>query len=122
MSSTGARRSTSIRSRCGRIFPTQVEQGVLDTAAKLFGVVFRKSTASGWHADVSVFDVLDLDGETPVGRFYLDMHPREGKDKWFSATPVVTGVRGRYLPEAGLICNFPRPEVDENGMVIRRRG
>jgi thimet oligopeptidase len=66
---------------------------------------FRRSTAPGWHADVSVFDVLD-DGERG-GRFYLDMHPREGKDKWFSATPVVTGVRGRYLPEAGLICNFP---------------
>jgi len=100
-------------------FPyAQVEQGVLDTAAKLFGVVFRKSTAPGWHKDVSVFDVLDLDGETPVGRFYLDMHPREGKDKWFSATPVVTGVRGRYLPEAGLICNFPQPEVDQDGKII----
>ena len=92
-------------------FPyAQVEQGVLDTAAKLFGVVFRRSTVPGWHESVSVFDVLDLDGETPIGRFYLDMHPREGKDKWFSATPVVTGVKGRYLPEAGLICNFPGGE------------
>jgi len=99
-------------------FPySQVEQGVLDTASKLFGVQFRKSTAPGWDPDVSVFDVLDVDGETAVGRFYLDMHPREGKDKWFSATPVVTGVRGRYLPEAGLICNFPRPEVNEAGEV-----
>jgi thimet oligopeptidase len=93
-------------------FPyAQVEQGVLDTAAKLFGVVFRRCTEPGWHADVSVFDVLDLDEETRIGRFYLDMHPREGKDKWFSATPVVTGVRGRYLPEAGLICNFPGGEA-----------
>ena len=99
-------------------FPyAQVERGVLDTASKLFGVVFRRSSAPGWHSDVSVFDVLDIDGETPVGRFYLDMHPREGKDKWFSATPVVTGVHGRYLPEAGLICNFPRPEVNEAGEV-----
>jgi thimet oligopeptidase len=45
------------------------------------------------------------------------MHPREGKDKWFSATPVVTGVAGRYLPEAGLICNFPGPEVNAAGEV-----
>jgi thimet oligopeptidase len=95
----------------------QVERGVLDTASKLFGVTFRKTSAPGWHEDVSVFDVLDVDGETRVGRFYLDMHPREGKDKWFSATPVVTGVRGRYLPEAGLICNFPRPEMNEAGEV-----
>jgi thimet oligopeptidase len=34
------------------------------------------------------------------------MHPREGKDKWFSAASVVTGVQGRYMPEAALICNF----------------
>jgi len=68
----------------------------------------------------SVWDVLDKDGETRVGRFYLDMHPREGKDKWFSATPVVTGVRGRYLPEAGLICNFPRPEVTSQARSLIR--
>jgi len=99
-------------------FPyAQVEQGVLDTAAKLFDVVFRKSTAPGWHASVTVYDVLELDGETAVGRFYLDMHPREGKDKWFSATPVVTGVKGRYLPEAGLICNFPGGEDGDPGLM-----
>ena len=99
-------------------FPyAQVEQGVLDTAAKLFGVIFKRSTVPGWHADVSVFDVLDLDGETRIGRFYLDMHPRDGKDKWFSATPVVTGVKGRYLPEAGLICNFPGGADGDPGLM-----
>jgi thimet oligopeptidase len=87
-------------------FPyAQVEAGVLQTAARLFKVEFRPSTATGWHRDVSVFEVLD--GGRTVGRFYLDMHPREGKDKWFSATPVVIGVRDRSMPEAALICNFP---------------
>ncbi|MGA2889258.1 MAG: M3 family metallopeptidase [Terracidiphilus sp.] len=87
-------------------FPyAQVEAGVLETAARLFKIEFRPSTPPAWHPAVSVFDVFD-NGQ-PVGRFYLDMHPREGKDKWFSAAPVVTGVRGRALPEAALICNFP---------------
>jgi thimet oligopeptidase len=86
-------------------FPyAQVEAGVLQTAARLFKVEFRPSDAPGWDPAVSVFEVFD--GGKPVGRFYLDMHPREGKDKWFSAAPVVTGVRGRYQPEAALICNF----------------
>ena len=86
-------------------FPyAQVEAGVLETAARLFKVEFRRSDALGWDPAVSVFDVRE--GGKTVGRFYLDMHPREGKDKWFSAAPVVTGVRGRYMPEAGLICNF----------------
>ena len=87
-------------------FPyAQVEAGVLQTAARLFKVEFRRSQATAWHKSVSVFDVFD--GGAHVGRFYLDMHPREGKDKWFSAAPVVTGVRGRAMPEAALICNFP---------------
>ena len=87
-------------------FPyAQVEAGVLETAARLFKVEFRSSMVPGWDPAVSVFEVFD--GGKLVGRFYLDMHPREGKDKWFSAAPVVTGVRGRYLPEAALICNFP---------------
>jgi thimet oligopeptidase len=93
----------------------QVEAGVLETAAKLFKVEFKRSTAQAWHADVSVFDVFD--GGQRVGRFYLDMHPREGKDKWFSATPVVTGVRGRALPEAGLICNFPKGDENDPGLL-----
>ncbi|MGD0832316.1 MAG: M3 family metallopeptidase [Terracidiphilus sp.] len=97
-------------------FPyAQVEAGVLETAARLFKIDFRPSTAMAWHADVSVFEVFD--GGRQVGRFYLDMHPREGKDKWFSASPIVTGVRGRALPEAALICNFPSSSGDDPGLL-----
>lgn len=97
-------------------FPyAQVEAGVLSTAARLFKIEFRKSEVPGWDPAVSVFEVYD--GGKHVGRFYLDMHPREGKDKWFSAAPVVTGVRGRYLPEAGLICNFPGGTADDPGLM-----
>jgi thimet oligopeptidase len=97
-------------------FPyAQVEAGVLETAARLFKIEFRRSTAPAWHADVSVFDVFD--GGRHVGRFYLDMHPRAGKDKWFSAAPIVTGVRGRVLPEAALICNFPKGDGSDPGLL-----
>jgi thimet oligopeptidase len=93
----------------------QVEAGILATAARLFHVEFRPSQLPGWDPAVSTFEVFE--GEKKVGRFYLDMHPREGKDKWFSASPVVTGVRGRYLPEAALICNFPSPTADDPGLM-----
>jgi len=97
-------------------FPyAQVEAGVLETAARLFKIDFRPSTAPAWHKDVSVYDVFD--GDRRVGRFYLDMHPREGKDKWFSAAPIVTGVRGRALPEAALICNFPSSSESDPGLL-----
>jgi thimet oligopeptidase len=97
-------------------FPyVRVEAGVLKTAAKLFKVEFRPSKARGWDPAVSVFEVFD--GGRQVGRFYLDMHPREGKDKWFSAAPVVTGVRGRTMPEAALICNFPAGDENDPGLL-----
>jgi thimet oligopeptidase len=97
-------------------FPyAQVETGILDTASRLFKVEFRRSDGRGWDPAVSVFEVYEAGKH--VGRFYLDMHPREGKDKWFSAAPVVTGVRGRYLPEAALICNFPGGEPGDPGLM-----
>ena len=97
-------------------FPyARVEAGVLETAARLFKIEFRPSAAPAWHTDVSVFEVFD--GDRRVGRFYLDMHPREGKDKWFSAAPIVTGVRGRALPEAALICNFPKGNGSDPGLL-----
>jgi thimet oligopeptidase len=97
-------------------FPyAKVEAGVLETAARLFKIEFRPSPVPGWDPAVSVYEVHE-DG-TLVGRFYLDMHPREGKDKWFSAAPVVTGVRGRYRPEAALICNFPGGDSSDPGLL-----
>jgi thimet oligopeptidase len=86
----------------------RVETGILDTAAKIFHVKFKEvKNAQLWHPSVTVFDVLDEEkGNKKVGRIYLDMHPREGKDKWFSSAPVVPGIAGRQLPEGMLICNF----------------
>ncbi len=100
-------------------FPYEpVQQGVLDTAAKLFHVEFRSAPKNGtgaaaiWHPSVTAWDVYDRKSDSSpqsgehIGRFYLDMHPREGKHKWFSAFPLVPGVLGQQMPEAALICNF----------------
>ena len=98
----------------------QVQQGVLDTAAKLFHVEFRSAKdASVWDSSVTAWDVYDRSPESKrngqrIGRFYLDMHPREGKDKWFSAFPLVPGIRDKQLPEAALICNFPGGQTAGN--------
>ncbi|MDR3724180.1 MAG: Zn-dependent oligopeptidase [Terracidiphilus sp.] len=97
----------------------QVEAGVLSTAAKLFRVEFWRVEVQAWHPSVAVYDVYDR-GER-AGRFYLDMHPRDGKDKWFSASPIVTGARGRELPEAALICNFPGGSADDPGLIPPQR-
>jgi thimet oligopeptidase len=45
------------------------------------------------------------------------MHPREGKDKWFSSAPVVPGIGGRQVPEGMLICNFPGGVAGDPGLM-----
>ncbi len=104
-------------------FPyAQVEAGILATAGKLFNVRFELNESAGaWDPAVKVFDVFEgteeVAGAGPVGRIYLDMHPREGKSKWFSECSLVPGVRGQQLPEASLVCNFPEPTASDPGLM-----
>jgi thimet oligopeptidase len=56
---------------------------------------------------VLVYDVVR--GHIPLGRIYLDMHPRDGKYKHAAQFPLKDGVRGVQLPEGVLVCNFPDP-------------
>ncbi|HUJ25836.1 MAG TPA: M3 family metallopeptidase [Myxococcales bacterium] len=93
-----------------------VRQGILDTAAALFHVSFRQEPdAPAWDPLVETWTVLD--GDQPVGRFYLDMHPRPGKYSHAEMAPVLDGVRGVQLPEAALVCNFPAPTADDPGLM-----
>lgn len=94
----------------------QVKKGVLDTAATLFHVTFRQEpNAPAWDPAVETWDVID-NGKM-IGRFYLDMHPRPGKYSHAQMAPILDGVRGKQLPEAILICNFPQPTATDPGLM-----
>src|SRR3546814_17161279 len=43
-----------------------------------------------------------------IGRFYFDMHPREGKYTHAAMAPLRIGNKGRELPVAVLMTNFPK--------------
>lgn len=93
-----------------------VEQGILDTAARLFHVTFRQdSNSPAWDAAVETWNVFD--NGKPIGRFYLDMHPRPGKFSHDANYLVLDGVRGKQLPEAALLCNFPAPSAGDPGLM-----
>jgi thimet oligopeptidase len=94
----------------------EVEQGILDTAAKFFHVTFRRETpAPAWDPAVETWDVFD--NGAAIGRFYLDMHPRAGKYSHDAEFPLLDGVRGKQLPEAALICNLPEPTASDPGLM-----
>ncbi len=89
-----------------RYFPyDRVEQGILDVAARIFGVRFRRvEGVPVWDPSVHAFEMLE-DGKV-TGRFYFDMHPRPGKFSHAATFAVRTGTF-RQLPEAALVCNLP---------------
>jgi thimet oligopeptidase len=93
-----------------------VERGVIDTAGRLFHVQIKPATGlKTWHPSVTTYVVYD--GATKLGTIYLDMHPREGKDKWFSTSPLNLGVHGRQLPDGALVCNFPGGTPGDPGLM-----
>jgi thimet oligopeptidase len=102
-------------------FPySAVQEGILTTAARLFHVEFKAvEGVKLWDPSVSVYDVFDAAGadHKKLGRIYLDMHPRDGKDKWFSSAPVVPGIKGKQLPEGALICNFSGGVAGDPGLM-----
>ena len=82
-----------------------VKNGILNLTSQMFGVSYKKVDEPVWHSSVDVYEMWD--DEKLLGRFYLDMHPRENKYKHAMLTEVRTGVRGIQVPEAALVCNFP---------------
>lgn len=98
-------------------FPfAQVKQGILDAAAQLFQVTFeQEKNVPAWNPAVETWMVLDHG--KPIGRFYLDLHPRPGKYSHAEMAPVLDGVLGKQLPEAILVCNFPAPTASDPGLM-----
>ncbi|GAA4172520.1 M3 family metallopeptidase [Gryllotalpicola koreensis] len=85
----------------------KVRQGLLDVTSRLFGLQYSEvADAPRWHPEVHVYDVAA--GGAPLGRIYLDLHPRDGKFKHAAAFGLQQGVAGRQLASAALACNFNR--------------
>ncbi len=94
----------------------RVKTGLMATAARLFQVEFRQTrNATVWDPSVETWEVMDHGAM--LGRFYLDLHPRAGKYSHAEMSPIADGVRGRQLPEAILICNFPAPTAGDPGLM-----
>jgi Zn-dependent oligopeptidase len=94
----------------------RVKQGLFDVTSRLFGVTYRPLPgAPVWDKSVEAYEML-VDGKL-AGRFYLDMHPRPNKYNHAAQFGIRTGIEGRQIPEAALVCNLPGGEPGDPGLM-----
>jgi len=98
-----------------------VRQGLFDVTGRLFGVRYEPVEGLDlWHEDVTAWDLLE--GDERIGRFYLDLHPREDKYNHAACFPYRGGIDGQRLPQAVLVCNFPNPRTSDDGHALMEFG
>jgi thimet oligopeptidase len=104
-------------------FPYQrVLEGMFGIYQSIFGLKFeRVEPPSRWVEDLQLYAVSDSKTGEPLGLFYLDMFPREGKYNHFAQFGLIDGKllqNGKYQrPVAALICNFPAPAKDRPSLL-----
>lgn len=100
----------------------QVIAGMFDAYAQIFDLEFEPVEApQKWVADLELWLVKDASTGEPLGMFYLDNFPREGKYNHFAQFDIVGGKRladGRYQrPVVALVCNFTPPIGSEPALM-----
>ena len=104
-------------------FPFQrVVDGMFNIYQSIFGLKFEKIDAPyKWIDDLQLYMVTDSSTGEPLGMFYLDMFPREGKFNHFAEFGIISGKQladGKYQrPVCALLCNFPPPSTDKPSLM-----
>lgn len=104
-------------------FPFQkVLDGMFAIYQSIFGLKFEQITVPyKWTDDLQLYVVTDAASGEPLGMFYLDNFPREGKFNHFAQFDIVGGKLlpdGKYQrPTVALVCNFPPPSADKPSLL-----
>ena len=104
-------------------FPYQrVLDGMFAIYQHIFGLKFERVEAPyKWIGDLQFYSVSDAKTGEPLGLFYLDMFPREGKYNHFAQFGIIEGKLlsdGTYQrPVCALVCNFPPPQPDKPSLL-----
>src|SRR5256886_6735738 len=103
-----------------------VLDGMFNIYQSIFGLKFEKIAAPyKWIDDLQLYLVTDSATGEPLGMFYLDMFPREGKFNHFAQFDIISGKLlpdGKYQrPTVALLCNFPPATADKPSRSEERR-
>src|SRR5438445_1247419 len=107
-------------------FPFQkVLDGMFSIYQNIFGLKFQKIVAPyKWIDDLQLYLVTDSGTGEPLGMFYLDMFPREGKFNHFAQFDIISGKllpEGKYQrPTVALLCNFPPGTADTPSLLTHQ--
>jgi Zn-dependent oligopeptidase len=100
----------------------RVKEGLFSIYQRIFGLKFERVEAPyKWVGDLQLYTVSDAKTGEPLGLFYLDLFPREGKYNHFAQFGIIEGKLlpdGRYQrPVCALVCNFPPPQPDKPSLM-----
>lgn len=104
-------------------FPFQKTlEGMFSIYQNIFGLKFEKiAVPQKWVEDLQLYAVTDAASGEPLGMFYLDMFPREGKFNHFAQFEIIGGKLlsdGKYQrPTVALLCNFPPPNQEGQSLL-----
>ena len=104
-------------------FPFQkVIDGMFAIYQGIFGLKFEQIAAPyKWIDDLQLWAVSDAATGEPLGLFYLDMFPRDGKFNHFAEFEIIGGKLlpdGKYQrPTVTLLCNFPPATSDKPSLL-----
>jgi thimet oligopeptidase len=98
----------------------KVIDGFFQISQQLFDVTFKEvEQPSVWHEQVRLIEVFK--DKQLVGRFYLDLYPRENKFNHAAMFQMVGGKltdEGYRIPTASLVCNFPKATADKPALLL----
>ncbi len=109
--------------RVREYFPADlVVEQMLGVYQKMLGVRFRQiPDGATWHPDVRLYEITDASGGAPIGYFYMDLFPREGKYSHAAAFNLITERRladgSVRKPVSAIVANLDKPSADRPSLL-----
>ncbi len=77
-----------------------------------------------WHSDVKAFQVNDRASNKVVGKFFMDLYPRDGKYNHAANFGLISGYEkedGSYQqPISAIVANFSQPSKDQPSLLTHK--